>query len=114
MFVENRQQTSKTENIYNKEGGEYIKKITQRTDTKVSNFSEFPNPVQEKQVKLDQVKEAGILKFRSRTVKRKFKGENKLRKALQDKNRNLKYYNIVTNLQKQPLKLNADKLCCDF
>jgi hypothetical protein len=68
---QNRQLTCKTDDIYTRESGEYIRKITQRTNTKISNFSEFPHPKKEKQVKLSQIQAQDFAKFRSRTVKRK-------------------------------------------
>jgi len=108
IYSQNRQLTSKTEDIYNRDGGEYIRKITQRTNTKYSNFSEFPNqPVKERQVKLNP---GAIQKFRSRTVKKRNKGTNKLGKNFQkSRQQHLKYYNIVTDLQKS--KANNNKLC---
>lgn len=104
LFNENRQYTSKTDDVYFRDGGEYIRKITQRTNTKISNFSEFPTPIQEKPVKLVQQQEDNYGKYRSRTVKRKNKGLNKFGgKITAKKNPNLKYYNIVTDLQKQKI-----------
>lgn len=106
LYSDNRQNTSKTEDLYSKEGGAFIKKITQRTNTKASNFSEFPTPIQEKQVKLGHMKEETILKFRSRTVKRKNKGVSKLRSKVSPvQNRNLKYYNIISGIQNNQLKV---------
>lgn len=115
LYSQNRQLTSKTDDIYNREGGEYIKKITQRTNTKFSNFSEFPNPIKERQVKLESKRVADeISKYRSRTVKRKNKGGSKLGKKISPKrNPNLKYYNIITDLQKKQ-RLSPKRLCCDF
>lgn len=114
IYPQNRQLTSKTEDIYNREGGEYIRKITQRTNTKISNFSEFPNQVKEKQVKLNPTKEDTLSKFRSQTVKRKNKGASKLgKRTTPQKKHNLKYYNIVTDLQRKP-KVSPRRLCCDF
>lgn len=115
IYSKNRQLTSKTEDIYWREGGEYIRKITQRTDTKYSNFSEFPHPPKEKQVKLKQLKGNTLSKIRSRTVKRKNKITSKfgMKKTSAQKNNNLRYYNIVTDLQKKPQE-NNKKLCWDF
>lgn len=111
---QSRQLTSKTDDIYNREGGEYIKKITQRTNTKFSNFSEFPNQVKEKQVKLNSEKLKTESKFRSRTVKRRLKGASKLgSRSASKRQHNLKYYNIITNLQKKP-KVSPKRLCWDF
>jgi len=79
IYSQKRQMTSKTDDIYERKGGEYIRKITQRTNTKYSNFSEFPHPPKEKQVKLRHLNDNNTLaKFRSRTVKRKNKKANKL------------------------------------
>jgi hypothetical protein len=99
--------TSKTDDIYTREGGEYIRKITQRTNTKYSNFSEFPNPIKERQVKLNQLKEDPSSKFRSRTVKRKNKGASKLgiKKVTPRRNKN-----IITDLQRKT-KYSPQKLC---
>ena len=110
LFSQNRQLTSKTDDIYTREGGEYIRKITQRTNTKYSNFSEFPNPIKERQVKLNQLKEDPSSKFRSRTVKRKNKGASKLgiKKVTPRRNKN-----IITDLQRKT-KYSPQKLCCDF
>lgn len=86
IFSQDRQFTSKTDDIYFREGGEYIRKITQRTNTKVSNFSEFPTPIQEeRQIKLNQTKENISSKFRSRTVKKNNKGQSRLRNKLSPK-----------------------------
>lgn len=106
LYSQNRQLTSKTDDIYNREGGEYIRKITQRTNTKYSNFSEFPNPVKEKQVKLNHLKEDTLSKFRSRTVKRKNKGSSKLglKKVTPRRNKN-----IITDLQRKT-KYSPQKL----
>jgi len=108
IYSQNRQSTSKTDDIYSREGGEYIRKITQRTNTKYSNFSEFPHPPKERQVKLKHLKENTLSKFRCRTVKRKNKGISKLtqKKITPRKNNNLKYYNIVTELQNKPQQEN--------
>lgn len=113
ILSKNRQLTSKTDDVGIRDGGEYIRKITQRTNTILSNFSEFPHPKHEKQVKLRHIKENAIGKYRSRTVKRKNKGFHKFRmkKITPRKGNNLKYYNIVTDLQK---KSEGKKLCCDF
>lgn len=103
--------TSKTDNIYNRDGGQFIRKITQRTNTKFSNFSEHQTPLQSKQVKMAQTTKVEGPKIRSRTVKNRFKSNSKGRGQ---KNRhNLKYYNIITNLQRKP-KVSPRKLCCDF
>lgn len=111
LYSQNRQLTSKTDDIYNRDGGEYIRKITQRTNTKISNFSEFPNQIKEKTVKLRNEKGDTLSKFRSRTVKRKNKGVSKLGKMITPrKNHNLKYYNIVTDLQRKP-KVSPNRLC---
>lgn len=111
LYSQSRQLTSKTDDIYNRDGGEYIRKITQRTNTKISNFSEFPNQVKEKQVKLTQEKLNIDAKFRSRTVKRRLKGVSKLGSQSASKRKhNLKYYNIITNLQKKP-KGSPKRLC---
>ena len=86
IYAENRQFTSKTDDVYFRDGGEYIRKITQRTNTKISNFSEFPTPIQEeKQVKLNQTKENTFSKFRSRTVKKKNKNLSRLRSKVSPK-----------------------------
>jgi hypothetical protein len=74
---QNRQLTCKTDDIYTRESGEYIRKITQRTNTKISNFSEFPHPMKEKQVKLSQIQAQDFAKFRCRTVKRKNNSMNR-------------------------------------
>lgn len=74
---QNRQLTCKTDDIYTRESGEYIRKITQRSNTKVSNFSEFPHPMKEKQVKLNQIQAQDFSEFRSRTVKRNNKSMHK-------------------------------------
>lgn len=110
LYSENRQLTSKTDDIYNRDGGEYIRKITQRTNTKYSNFSEFPHTIKEKPVKLNPAKAAIIPKFRSRTVKKRAKGFGKIGpKVTPRKGHKLKYYNIVTDLQKKP-KASPNKL----
>lgn len=106
LYSENRQLTSKTDDIYNRDGGEYIRKITQRTNTKYSNFSEFPHPIKEKTVKLNPANNDNLSKFRSRTVKKRGKGVAKITPR---KNHNLKYYNIVTDLQRKP-KVISNKL----
>ena len=102
IYSQKRQLTNKTDDIETRDGGEYIRKITQRTNTKTSNFSEFPHPPKEKQVKLKHLKDNTLAKFRSRTVKRKNKKAQKLglQKVTPKKNNNLRYYNIVTDLQK--------------
>jgi hypothetical protein len=103
LYSQSRQLTSKTDDIYNRDGGEYIRKITQRTNTKISNFSEFPNQVKEKQVKLNHEKLNNQSNFRSKTVKRRLKGASKLgNRSTSKRQHNLKYYNIITNLQKKP------------
>lgn len=115
LFSENRQYTSKTDDVHIRDGGEYIRKITQRTNTKISNFSEFPTPIQEKPVKLVQPQEEALSKYRSRTVKRKNKGISKFGgKITAKRNPNLKYYNIVTDLQKQKQRIIPKNLCWDF
>ena len=111
IFPEHRQQTSKTDNVINRAGGDFIRKITQRTNTKFSNFSEFPTPIQEKQVKLNQHKKDELSKLRSRTVKRRFKNTSKSKGKKNTKK--LKYYNIITDLQRKP-KVSPRKLCWDF
>jgi len=97
--------------LYNRGNGGFIKKITQRTNTKISNFSEFPQPIKEKQVKLNNIKPESSNKFRSKTVKRRNKIGSKLgNKASPRLNHNLKYYNIMTDLQKGKVKISPNKL----
>lgn len=115
IYSQNRQSTSKTEDIYWREGGEYIRKITQRTDTKYSNFSEFPHAPKEKQVKLTKLKGNALSKLRSKTVRRKNKGISKFgMKKITEKKNNMRYYNIVTDLQKIKPQENNKKLSWDF
>lgn len=114
IYSQNRQLTWKTDDIYSREGGEYIRKITQRTNTKISNFSEFPHPIKERQVKLNQLQAQDLSKFRSRTVKRKNKGMSKFgMKKISPLKNNLRYYNIVTDLQKKQ-RVSPKKLWWDF
>ncbi|CAI2371028.1 unnamed protein product [Moneuplotes crassus] len=115
IYSQNRQLTSKTDDVGTREGGEYIRKITQRTNTIISNFSEFPNHPGERQVKLKHLKPNAIDKYRSRTVKKKGKGNQKLNnhRISSRKGNNNQYYNVTTNMQKNSTN-DSKKLCCDF
>ena len=112
LYSENRQLTWNTDDF--RDTGNFIKKITQRTNTKVSNFSEFPKPIKEKQVKLGRIKSSEQTKFRSRTVKRRNMGTSKLGKKKTPIKKNLKYYNIMTDIQKGKIKVSPNRLWWDF
>lgn len=102
IYSQNRQLTSKTDDVGTREGGEYIRKITQRTNTIMSNFSEFPHHPGERQVKLKHLKPNAIDKYRSRTVKKKSKGNQKFKnhRGNSRKGNNHQYYNVGTNMHK--------------
>lgn len=110
LYSENRQYTWKTDDMHVRATGNFIKKITQRTNTKASNFSEFPQPIKEKQIKLNNMKPITLSKFRSRTVKRRNLA-SKLGRKKSPLKPNLKYYNIMTDLQKGKIRISPNKLC---
>jgi hypothetical protein len=76
----------------------------------MSNFSEFPKPVNEKQVKLGNIKPSELTKFRSRTVKKRNKGGSKLGRKKSPIKHNLKYYNIMTDLEKGKIRVSPNRL----